>query len=136
MKIGGISKAWTAEEVKIAATIYNNSHKSARPAICQKISDAIGRTWWAVSKRLSDCGRSFDARQRDARAQRRKVETATFIKPPDNVIRERDYRAGLQHTSLTEAYFGDPLPGYSALDRKQQIATLPKRPKISAAVQA
>jgi hypothetical protein len=38
---------------------------------------------------------------------------------PDAVIAERDARYSASHRDLTAAFFGDPLPGRSALDRKQ-----------------
>src|SRR5258708_32651 len=33
-------------------------------------------------------------------------------------MRDRDYRAGLEPRDLSAALFGDPLPGYSALERR------------------
>ena len=43
------------------------------------------------------------------------------------ILAERDRRLALQHTNLTAAHLGDPLPGYSALDRKraEQLAMAP-----------
>jgi|SRR5581483_8246679 len=38
---------------------------------------------------------------------------------PDDVLRERDERRAVAPRSLTAAVLGDPLPGYSALDRRQ-----------------
>lgn len=39
---------------------------------------------------------------------------------PDEVVAERDARKRLQPRDLTAAFFGDPLPGYSALDRRKR----------------
>jgi hypothetical protein len=43
----------------------------------------------------------------------------TNKRAPDERIAEREYRLALPRT-LTGQYFGDPPPGYSALDRKRQ----------------
>lgn len=40
-------------------------------------------------------------------------------RPPQFVIAERDERSALTPRNLTAAFFGDPLPGHSALDRRQ-----------------
>lgn len=45
-------------------------------------------------------------------------ESVTVSKAPDNLIRDRDYRANLAPRDLTAAYFGDPPVGYSALDKR------------------
>ncbi len=129
MQIGGTSKAWSKDEIRMAAHVYRNA-KGPRKAACQRVADAIGRTWQAVSKRLTDRGTSFDGDSR--RAHRRAMEGRSWIEPPARAISERDYRADLQHASLTAAYCGDPKPGYSMLDRRERIAQLPPRPKISA----
>jgi hypothetical protein len=56
------------------------------------------------------------------------------VEPPANAIRDRDYRINLEPESVTAMLMGDPPKGYSALDRKERIAMLPPRPKISAVV--
>ena len=38
--------------------------------------------------------------------------------PPNEVLLDRELRTKLQPRSLTAAIMGDPLPGFSALDRK------------------
>jgi hypothetical protein len=52
-------------------------------------------------------------RGRDAPVNR--VET---VKPDIEAIADRDYRRGLAPASLIGTVVGDPLPGYSALDRR------------------
>ncbi|SDD94290.1 hypothetical protein SAMN05216337_1017108 [Bradyrhizobium brasilense] len=37
-------------------------------------------------------------------------------------IADREKRRGLEHPTLTAAFFGDPLPGRSALDKRRQLA--------------
>lgn len=41
------------------------------------------------------------------------------VPPPQHVLNERDRRNRIRPRDLTAAIFGDPLPGYSALERKQ-----------------
>ncbi len=132
MQIGGDYKKWSKQDIQKAAHVYRTA-KGPRKAACQRVADAIGRTWQAVSKRLTDRGTSFDGDSR--RAHRRAMDGHSWVAPTEAAIRERDYRADLVHDSLTAAYCGDPKPGYSALDRRERIAQLPPRPKISAVVQ-
>jgi len=40
------------------------------------------------------------------------------FRPPAELIADRDYRSGLPPRDLSAAFFGDPLPGYSALERR------------------
>jgi hypothetical protein len=40
------------------------------------------------------------------------------VEPPPEVLADRDARASLLPASPTQALCGDPLPGYSALDRR------------------
>lgn len=56
--------------------------------------------------------------QKTARVHLEVVSTAK--RPPDELLTERQHRSDLKPRDLTAAFFGDPLPGYSALDRKQQ----------------
>jgi hypothetical protein len=50
-------------------------------------------------------------------------DTLPQIGPPTPaaVLAERDQRLGLIHSSPTQALCGDPLPGYSALDRRSIV---------------
>jgi hypothetical protein len=43
-------------------------------------------------------------------------DPAYFVRPPDVVLAEREWRLGLD-LSLSQLLFGDPPLGYSALDR-------------------
>jgi hypothetical protein len=46
---------------------------------------------------------------------------ASSFRPDPLALAERDRREELrEHQSLTAAFFGDPLPGMSALDRRQR----------------
>lgn len=140
MKVGGRFRRWTQREAETAARVYADviakappdAHRSktARTKACEAVAKAIGRPATAVSTRLTGYGPTFFDYDHSARAAisalYHKVEPSTFIKPTDNEIRERDYRATLTHQSITAAFCGDPLPGYSALDRKRQIVEFPR----------
>lgn len=45
-------------------------------------------------------------------------ETVSHVAVPQHVLGEREHRSWLLPRDLTAALFGDPLPGYSALDRR------------------
>jgi hypothetical protein len=46
---------------------------------------------------------------------------ASSFRPDPSALAERDRREELrEHQSLTAAFFGDPLPGMSALDRRRR----------------
>lgn len=69
----------------------------------------------------------MDLRAQASRERRRKPEAGNRVqlerlssdpRPAMDTIAERDYRAGLMPRDLTAAICGDPLPGYSALERR------------------
>lgn len=49
---------------------------------------------------------------------RSSIHPTQFVRIPDEAIAERDHRMTLEQQSLTALLMGDPLPGYSALDRR------------------
>jgi hypothetical protein len=52
-------------------------------------------------------------------------------KPCPLALAERDSREALRdRQSLTAAFFGDPLPGLSALDRREQRESLTRAPLV------
>jgi len=59
---------------------------------------------------------------REDRAALRAVLVNESIEPDPAALADRDVRLGLAPRSLIAAVAGDPLPGYSALDRKQSRA--------------
>jgi len=50
-------------------------------------------------------------------AEHRSVYAASVHSIPEAVLAERDARLALDPRDLTAAFCGDPLPGYSALER-------------------
>lgn len=74
--------------------------------------------WSSVDNRL---GRSLGSSQsrysRLLAAAGREVQTRG--RPDPALLRERDSYKRLEHSTLTAAFFGDPLPGRSALDERR-----------------
>lgn len=58
-----------------------------------------------------------DVQPRRHRADRMHIQQRERQIIPQQVLADRDYRARLPR-SVTQTLFGDPPPGYSALDRK------------------
>jgi hypothetical protein len=65
-------------------------------------------------RRLAKRAGNLELQTRAPAIQDQRVES----KPPAAVLAERDRREQLRYDSPTHELFGDPLPGYSALDRR------------------
>lgn len=93
-----------------------------RELICQR----LGRTRKSVREQYRKIRTGeipFDEERGFTKAKQRfriVPETQQTRQPTPHEVLDRDRRAGLAPASLTAALFGDPLPGYSALDRRQQ----------------
>lgn len=90
---------WDATEEQALLQMRKVERKSMRD--CAK---ALGRTVSAVEKRLALLG---------------DVTADQAANPEEGAQTDRDRRAGLSHSTITSAFFGDPLPGHSALDRRK-----------------
>lgn len=51
-------------------------------------------------------------------ARRAQIQASQTVRPPAEVLAERDRRKSLERQSLTAIFCGDPLPGESALDQR------------------
>lgn len=111
------SRVWSPSESQTAAQIwdraisdhYGDDAATFPPGIVkrtlQRIAASIGRDFAIVEYRHRHCGPSFGANRR--------AETL-------KVLAERDLRTqALFDASLTTRLFGDPPPGFSALDRRR-----------------
>jgi len=99
---------WTAEQV---ATLKKMRRESKSYA---DIATATGRTIKAVQVKVINMrnGRDQSARiHPDGRV-------LSVNQPTEDVLIERNKRLALSPRDLTAAMFGDPLPGYSALERR------------------
>jgi hypothetical protein len=78
------------------------------PTKAQKRRDQINRNRWQMGKRGASTQRAETRQQRDVRVEAKAEQIADT----------RDY---------TQRFFGDPLPGRSALDRKKAAAEIPRK---------
>lgn len=103
----------------------------------QEIADHLGRTRSSVEGFFRWRKQSVDQRlRRNQRARyvyaqkkkglsRRAPEFGRpdFLRPCPVAIADRDYRLGLPPRDLTASFFGDPPPGYSALECRCDVAS-------------
>jgi hypothetical protein len=109
---------WSQHDCVTAAEIWqthfadhwgdDEGPRGARVTVMQRIAATIGRTFYGVEQRWLVHGPSFGANQRSRGA-------------PEHALAQRDARKEACHgMSLTASIFGDPPPGYSALDKKRE----------------
>lgn len=128
-------RPWTPEESAKAAELWRRHFTDvygddaagpwgARGLVVTLIGEAIGRSYHGVSDRLKKCGPKFGANLGDRRAPRgcRKHPEAPVRVDAGTLAACAAYRRALDQRDVTAATFGDPPPGYSALDRKRQGA--------------
>lgn len=123
-----MSTAWTDREIRIAAEIYRTTpgvgtHGHQCRAI-YLIAHAIRRSEHAVYGRLRKHGETFDGPDRRRKRLRRSEQVPlyrmiTSLSVPSQVWADRERRCALEPATITAALCGDPLPGYSALDRRR-----------------
>ena len=87
-------------------------------AALQRLREVDGLTWSAIGRllgrNLSSChGRYHCMRRLVVEPKRERVPA------PAAVFAERAARQALQHRDFTSEFFGDPLPGRSALDQRR-----------------
>jgi hypothetical protein len=128
------ARPWTDEEAETAARMYAHRWNGygARKSAIVAIAKALNRSDESVASRLRHCGETFRRprevlrvhkdnprpHRRQNKTQNHPVATPRKGEIPDDVLVDRDYRALLDHETLTAAFCGDPLPGYSARDRR------------------
>lgn len=125
---------WTQKEIKQLKKLLADGLSHA------VIGERMNRTEAAVQFKLRSLSASekqlrrwkdaANAKRRLKRAQERlelnrnavrRVEDNSNFQVPPAVLEDRSRRRELEHQSLTSAFFGDPLPGYSALDQNEKI---------------
>ena len=116
---------WSSYDIRTAAAIwqrdfadhYDDGKGAAKPPhgyttkVKQTIADAIGRTVASVITRFHDYGPSFAHKDHD-------VTRRPPPAPNSEEIERRNRFAALDRRDLTASVFGDPPPGYSALDKR------------------
>jgi len=123
---------WTMEECRTAAKLWREAAGAPEDRYTA-IGKALDRTYYSVRARYNAFGSNFAGENKRPYhghpsghfvEHRRRVivdgEAVTVERRvPDEVLAERDRRQALEPINLTAAFCGDPLPGYSALDRRQ-----------------
>lgn len=92
---------WTENEMRRARQLYRTLHEYGA------VARVLNRSPETVRRHLKGL--------EDARSERVIVRAE---KAPQAVLDERNERLARSHGSLTSRFFGDPLPGYSALDQR------------------
>jgi len=111
-----MSRLWSDSEIERAARMWRANGDMPVKDKCALIGAALGRETLKVRARFYDYGPAF----KPSAAGRRPLRV---VDPPAvdtgrlRALAERDARAALYPASLTAAFFGDPLPGRSALDK-------------------
>lgn len=100
--------AWTDDETKLALELSEDG------VAFSLIAMRLGRNSQSVRDKL----RSLRGMRRRVKANPSIQTVETRIEIPHECIAERDLRSSLSPRDLTAAFFGDPKPGYSALERR------------------
>lgn len=128
---------WAADQVVALTEKWGRIDQPSASKIAAEINEKFGTSYSrnAVMSKVWQLGlprRKTDDQLRQAReasARWRQNYTSPYLaagldqpspgsRIPREVENDRDRRLGIAHDSLTAAIFGDPLPGYSALDRR------------------
>lgn len=104
---------WTMEDADRAAKLWQQLGAISYSEKFRCIARVMGRTYGSISGRHTQFGERF---RRDGDGNLRYREA--IDRPSPAMLADRDRRASLQRPTLTAEFFGDPLPGYSALDRR------------------
>jgi hypothetical protein len=118
---------WTPDQVETALSMKADGHD------VKEIAERLGRSVKAVQGKFKYIALNEGQREERRQALRRRRiasgiqstrlhpngQTTKAERPSDNVLSERARRSAIMPRDLTAAFFGDPLPGYSALDRRQ-----------------
>jgi hypothetical protein len=109
---------WTKEQIKIAVEM-RESRKNFR-----EIGEVLGKSPKAVSVKLTKMKMSGAQIEHQYTYQRERLRAqhttpnSGGANPSQAALDDRALRLGIAPRDLTAAAQGDPLPGYSALDRR------------------
>lgn len=120
-------RKWSPYEWKRVQTLVARGHSIPSIALMigrkdYQIRDKIRWENSSAEKREERSAQLRAKRARQALEQQTERVHLEFVKPGkrpgEDLLQERQRRADLKPRDITAAFFGDPLPGYSALDRK------------------
>lgn len=112
-----LSKAWSAREIARLLNLYKEQRERGCIVWREIVAAMPGRNY-------AQCVAKFTyethSRGKHIKNNRRGLtgDQSAGFKAPHEVLVEAHSRRALTHLSLTARICGDPLPGYSALDRK------------------
>lgn len=109
-------RAWSEEEIaRFVALVETYQHKKPWSVIAAKMNRtaaSCAHKWTRMSGRVMGGNKTTRTYQRA-----RHDDSVETRKASPKLLAERDRRAELLPRDLTSALMGDPLPGYSALER-------------------
>ena len=119
-------KLWTDDEWAAAQRLRAEGHTMAGVAarIGRGINGVKAKFQWEAmtsDQREARAARIFGYKKawRDRQSSYRPKEQVTkTLRPPDEIIHDREARHAAGPRDLTGAFFGDPPRGYSALERR------------------
>jgi hypothetical protein len=98
-------RKWTDEEYERLLVLHEQGLNTTE---CAR---ALGRPFTSVASKLK-YGHTYEGQ-----VPLHQIIEADIVRVPGKVLAERAKRAAIYPRDLTAAIFGDPLPGYSALDK-------------------
>ncbi len=113
-------KRWTDAEIARLMHIYREATKETTYGCWSKIAAQMpGRTLSQCQSKVAYYlnGKRYQANNYVKDATNHPHNSVT-IRAPQEVLADAEHRRRLSRPTLTAEFFGDPLPGYSALDRR------------------
>lgn len=110
LRHGAFRTKWSPEKLRVALEMRANG------ATYMEIGKVIGLSHVSVSIELANapCPRKASERRMD------NARTTEASRAPNTVLIERERRAeAADRRNYTQTFFGDPPPGFSALDQKR-----------------
>lgn len=119
----------TPEQIELALRMREDHHTR-----WERIADHFGLSVYQLRVQLDPKWREYRNKQtRETRAKYRKPRApreekitnfavhhhVVSVRCPGDLLTERDRRLSIPHRDFTSQFFGDPRPGYSALDKRK-----------------
>ncbi|MDB5607814.1 MAG: hypothetical protein JWP25_4714 [Bradyrhizobium sp.] len=114
--------SWTEDQVAKLNLLKSKGVPTA------EIAEIMGRTIKAIKAKIAFLNLSPEAKARRAETDKNRLRRGIRIRQPDGtlprapicaaVLADRNLRINTPPRDLTAAFFNDPLPGYSALERR------------------
>lgn len=104
--MGKKNRPWTPDDY---AKLYR--YRLGRMALCEIAAHHLGRSVWSVRTKLLNRDRHIPG------SYRIQVEGQRYQASQDALDDRERRREATEHQTLTQAFCGDPPPGFSALER-------------------